>query len=114
MSINNIHIGSIIRKKLAENKMSAVQLAEIIKCHNSTLNDVYKRRSINTEQLWQIATALKYNFFTEIYGKHLDVVLQKEHDIGTITMIATADKVIFEQQKSGIAKRIEYAKVSEE
>jgi hypothetical protein len=49
----------------------AKHLAKMIHCHNSTIHYIYMNPSIDAGQLFQIAEALEYDFFTEIYGNSL-------------------------------------------
>jgi len=105
----NIHIGSIIKAKASERGISETRLAQMIHCSCSTMNDIYRRTSINTEQLRKISEVLEYNFFTEIYGKYIDSVLPHKQHFGTITIVIDDDEVCIEQ-KNGISKITEYTK----
>ncbi|MCL2289310.1 MAG: helix-turn-helix domain-containing protein [Bacteroidetes bacterium] len=106
---HNIHIGSIIKAKISERGISDTQLAKMIYCHHSTIHHIYKRRSINTEQLWQISLALEYDFFTKIYGFSLPEAIAHRHDSDTTTIVISAEKISIEQN-NGIAKITEYKK----
>jgi transcriptional regulator with XRE-family HTH domain len=109
---HNIHIGSIIKAKAAERGITETQLAKIIHCHSSTIHYIYKKRSINTEQLWKIAIALKYDFFTEIYGYSLPETATDKPNSDTITILISTDQVVFER-KNGVAKITEYRRTTE-
>ena len=109
----NIHIGSIIKAKAAERKITEVQLAKMIHCHNSTIHDIYHRKSINTEQLWKIAVALEYDFFTKIYGNSLPETVTKKQEHISMTIIISTDQVSIEQN-NGILKKTKYEKMSKE
>jgi len=84
----------------------------MIHCHFSTIHDIYKRKSINTDQLWKISEALQYNFFTEIYGNGLKQVLKNNDDYDVITIVLSADKISLERD-NGTMQKTEYRKISE-
>ncbi|MDR2057872.1 MAG: helix-turn-helix transcriptional regulator [Dysgonamonadaceae bacterium] len=71
--MNNIHIGSIIKQKLAENSMTIKDFSEKINCDRTTVYDIFKRKSIDVEQLMRISQALKYNFLEEVYLKRTTI-----------------------------------------
>jgi len=106
-AIPDIHIGSIIKAKAAERGVTEVQLAKMIHCHFSNIHYLYKKKSVNTEQLWNISIALKYDFFTEIYGKNLPDEVVNRQDSGTTTIVISKDKISIEQN-NGIVKTTEY------
>jgi hypothetical protein len=108
----HIHIGAIIKAKAAERKITEVQLAKMIHCDNSTIYDIYNRRSINSEQLWKISVALEYNFFTEVYGNSLPETVSNRQDFGTTTITLFTDRIIIEQN-NGIIKKTEYGRIAE-
>ena len=55
---NDIHIGSIIKKKVEESKMSIAEFAEKIYCDRTTVYDLFKRSSIDIERLIRISKVL--------------------------------------------------------
>jgi DNA-binding Xre family transcriptional regulator len=112
-AINNIYIGSIIRAIAAERKISETQLTKMIHCHISTVHYLYKKKSINTEQLWQISVALEYDFFTEIYGESLPELITKKKNSDLTTIIISSDKISIERKK-GITFISEYQKIFEQ
>ena len=64
---NDIHIGSIIKKKVEESKMSIAEFAEKIYCDRTTVYDLFKRSSIDIERLIRISKVLGYNFLVKVY-----------------------------------------------
>ena len=112
VTINEIHIGSFIKAKAAERKITEVQLAKMIHCNHSTIHDIYNRKSINSEQLFKISEALEYDFFTEIYGKNLSEKVTSRQDFGTTTITITTEKISIVQD-NGIVKIAEYDKNTE-
>lgn len=68
--INNlidIHIGPIIKQKLAQSSMTIQEFADKINCERTTIYDIFKRKSIDTEKLIRISQALDFDFIEEIY-----------------------------------------------
>jgi len=111
-TINNIHIGSVIKALVKQQRISNVEFASMIHCDPSNLIDVYKRHNINSELLWKISIALQYDFFTEIYGDALNQFLKIKPDYGTTSIVISTEKISVEHNK-GTTRTIEYRKVSE-
>ena len=109
---NNTHIGSIIKAIVKQQRLSDTKFASMIHCHPSTLVDIYKRHYINTELLWKISIALKYDFFTEIYGAELNQLLKNKSDCGIISFVFSAEKISVQHNK-GTTRIVEYRKFSE-
>jgi hypothetical protein len=107
--IANIHIGTIIKAKAAERGISKTQLSKIINCHVSNIYYLYENKSINTDLLWQLAEALNYNFFTEVYGNCLSKTETNTFNNNVITIVISSEKITVEQ-KNGEPKITEYLK----
>jgi len=85
-SIQNIHIGSIIEKKLREKSIIITEFADKIGCTRSNVNDIFTRKSIDTELLIRISKALEYDFIRNIYyGEELSypisISIKTEEDL---------------------------------
>ena len=68
-SLQNIYIGKIIEEKLKEKSMTVTGLADKINRERSTVHDIFKRKSIDTELLIEISKALDYDFIHKVYFK---------------------------------------------
>ena len=68
-SKKNVHIGSIIKKKLEEQPISISDFARAICCNRSNVYSIFERKSIDTEQLLLISKVLNYDFIAEYYEK---------------------------------------------
>ncbi|MDR2684349.1 MAG: helix-turn-helix transcriptional regulator [Prevotellaceae bacterium] len=87
--LKNIHIGTIIKEKVEERKMSVAAFARKIHCDRTTIYDIYKRKSIDTELLIKISYALDYDFIHRVYfhkkdnefSKKLFVEIEVDDDI---------------------------------
>lgn len=104
-----IHIGSIIRAKAAERGISETKLAQLILRDHSTVSDIFRRKNIHSEQLLQISIALEYDFFKE-YSKILNFTVQKEQNIGVVTIVISDEKITIKQE-NGITEIVDYQKI---
>lgn len=68
--MKNVHIGNIIRRKLAESPMSIAEFAERINRTRPTVYDIFNRKSIDVDLLLKISEVLDYNFLEEVYVKN--------------------------------------------
>ena len=68
-NIRDIHIGAIIQEKLTEKSMTVTGLANKISRERTTVHDIFKRKSIDTELLIEISKALDYDFIHNVYFK---------------------------------------------
>ena len=63
----NIHIGTIIKEKLAESSMTNTEFAKRINRSRTDINDIFKRKSLDIELLIDISKALNYDFIRNVY-----------------------------------------------
>ena len=63
----DIHIGSIIKKKWEENSMTLNEFAQRINRDRTTVYNIFERKSIDIELLIKISKALDYDFIHEVY-----------------------------------------------
>ena len=54
--------------------MNEQNLAKQLDCSQSTVNDIYKRKSLKVKKLIQISNVLQYNFIANIYLSLIDIV----------------------------------------
>lgn len=74
MKTNDIHIGSVIKRKLDESSLSIIQFAQLIHCDRTTVYDLFKRKSIDVDRLLLISEALNFNFLWEVYLKNNSIM----------------------------------------
>jgi len=98
MRIEDINIGLFIEAIATRRGISNAQLAKMIHRDPSTVCDIYNRKNINTEQLWQISKALEYNFFTEVYGNNFDSEHHNGKDLDSITIFVPSDRITVKQR----------------
>lgn len=61
-----IHIGELIKARLAQVERSPGWLAKKINCDRTNIYKIFQRPSIDTELLARISKALDYDFFLEL------------------------------------------------
>lgn len=81
-----VHIGKEIKKRAQEQRIGPTELAKMISVSKQNVYHIFERKSIDSDQLQKISTALNFNFF-ELYNVH-------EHDQNAQV---NSDKVILEQ-----------------
>ncbi len=67
--MKDIHIGSIIRRKLEESQLTIAEFAKRINKTRPTAYDIFNRKSIDIDLLIKISEVLEYNFLLEVYLK---------------------------------------------
>ncbi|GAP73054.1 hypothetical protein SAMD00024442_59_2 [Candidatus Symbiothrix dinenymphae] len=60
----DIHIGKLIKSKLAEDGRSVVWFADKLHCDSSNIYRIFQKQWIDNEQLLDISLILGYDFFT--------------------------------------------------
>ena len=63
----NVFIGSIIRQKVKERKLTVSEFAKSINRSRTTVYDIFNRKSIDVDLLLTISEALDFDFLSEIY-----------------------------------------------
>lgn len=63
----NIHIGSLIEQKVKEQGIRITDFAKSIHCNRSNVYSIFRRKSIDIDQLLLISKTLEYDFISEIY-----------------------------------------------
>ncbi|HNR28274.1 MAG TPA: helix-turn-helix transcriptional regulator [Bacteroidales bacterium] len=73
----NVFIGSIIRQKVRERKLTVSEFARSINRSRTTVYDIFRRKSIDVDLLLTISQALDYDFIGEIYLTKRDNIAKK-------------------------------------
>ena len=74
-----IHIGEQIRIKSTEKRIKPVELARLISTTKQNVYSIFRRKSIDTDQLVLISKALEFNFF-EYYKDLVQGALVQEEE----------------------------------
>jgi transcriptional regulator with XRE-family HTH domain len=72
--LKNIHIGQCIKKIAQQNGWNEQELAKRLHCTQSSVSDLYNRKSLKTKALIQISNLLQYHFIAEIYLPQIVIV----------------------------------------
>jgi len=72
--LEKIHIGQYIREVAKKREWNEQDFAKQLYCSQSTVNDIYRRKSLKVKKLIQISNVLQYNFIANIYLALTDIV----------------------------------------
>lgn len=70
MDFKNIHIGSLIQKRVAESGIEISRICNFMKCSEEEINGIYLSEAIGTNELLKWSKLLEYDFF-RIYTQHM-------------------------------------------
>ena len=59
----HIHIGAQIQKRVRELGLTNSQFANLINCHRTNVNNIYKQETIDVAKLQKISEVLHFDFF---------------------------------------------------
>lgn len=65
--MKEFHIGKMIQEELDRQGRTVVWLAKEIYCEKSNVYKLFKRKSIDFEQLLKISEVLNHNFLSDCY-----------------------------------------------
>ena len=66
-----MHIGDLIRRKVAEKGISVVSFAEQLSCTRINVYKMFNRQSLDTELLLRVSKVLEFDFFS-CYSERLN------------------------------------------
>lgn len=58
-----LHIGELIHKRVQELNLTNSQFANLINCHRTNVNNIYKQETIDVAKLQKISEVLHVDFF---------------------------------------------------
>lgn len=64
--MERLHIGNLIRAKLAERGRTVIWLARQMPCSRTNVYKIFDRQSIDTATLWRLSEILDYDFFAAL------------------------------------------------
>jgi len=68
-TMQNIHVGEMIKQKVKERGIKITDFAQAIHCNRNNVYSIYRRKSIDIELLLRISKVLQYDFINEICNK---------------------------------------------
>lgn len=79
-STNELHIGSIIEKRVRQGGHSVTWLAGCLCCERTNIYSIFRRKSIDSALLYRISEVLNYDFF-RLYSKQFKEAMAKEEEL---------------------------------
>jgi len=73
----NFEIGTLILQKLKENGQAVSWLAKKIRSDRSNFYRILKQNHLDTQMLWDISVALKFDFFA-CYSEQIHKIMTQE------------------------------------
>ncbi len=70
MNFKDIHIGTIIKKKVEENGMDNARICNYMNCSEEKITEMYNAEDLNSNLILKWSKLLEYDFF-RIYTQHL-------------------------------------------
>ncbi|MCS4302868.1 transposase [Chryseobacterium sp. BIGb0232] len=68
--LKEIYLGHLIKQRVSECDISVNRICKFLKCTEEEVEKIYKKESIETEQLLKLSKLLEYDFF-RLYSQHL-------------------------------------------
>ena len=65
--LDNIHFGEYLKKLARQNGWDVQEIAHRLKCSQSTVSDLYGRKSIKVKIMAQISNVFQHNLIAELY-----------------------------------------------
>lgn len=70
--MKNVHVGNLIHEELKRQGRTVTWFASQIYCEKSNIYKLFRRKSIDLEQLMKISEVLGHNFLCDCYEECLD------------------------------------------
>ena len=70
MNYKNIHIGQMIKERIAESEMETLRICNFFNCTEDEVIEMYQQENLPTDILLKWSKLLEYDFF-RIYTQHL-------------------------------------------
>jgi len=70
MNYKNIHIGQMVKKRVAENGIEMSRICNFFRCTEKEIKEMYLQKDLNTRFLLRWSKLLEYDFF-RLYSQHL-------------------------------------------
>ena len=70
LNVKNIHIGQMIKERIAESEMETLRICNFFNCTEDEVIEMYQQENLPTDILLRWSKLLEYDFF-RIYTQHL-------------------------------------------
>lgn len=77
-----MHIGSLIKQKVREQKKTSVWLAQSLSCSRTNVYKLYDKKSVDTDVLIRISKILDFDFFSLYSTEMKKVLVQLDKHVG--------------------------------
>lgn len=64
--VMNFHVGALIQREMKRQERTPSWLSKKIFCDRTNIHKIYKKKSIDSELLYNISKALNHNFFEDL------------------------------------------------
>ncbi len=102
IDFKNIHIGSLILKRVTELEVELGRICRFLKCSEIEIQQMYEAASLDTEILLRWSKLLEYDFF-RVYNQHL--ILYAPQGKAIYNRILNEKKSVLPQFKKNIYTR---------
>jgi DNA-binding Xre family transcriptional regulator len=93
--LTKIHIGQYIKKVAKKKEWDEKNMAKQLKCSQSAVSNLYKKKSLKVKTLIQISATLQYHFIAEAYLAQM-IAFPFLNMIANRIIILTAQNIYFE------------------
>lgn len=92
-----MHIGAQIQKRVKELGLTNSQFANLINCHRTNVNNIYKSETLDTLKLQRISEVLRFDFFqyyvSDYSSSSADEVISKRIEFSSEEMAKIAKNI---------------------
>jgi plasmid maintenance system antidote protein VapI len=94
-ALQNIHVGQHIRTFADKNGWDEQNMAKLLQCSQSTVSDLYSRKTLKVKKLLQISNDLGHNFIAEVYLSRMFIISSPDKE-SRVAITKTAQEVRIE------------------
>ena len=98
LNIPDIHVGNMILDYLKSHDRTQSYLARILEMNVANLNKILKKKSMETERLFEISMKLDYNFFKDFYSAKDDPMAEQQNEQSNMGMILRLEELAGENR----------------
>ena len=92
-----MHIGAQIQKRVKKLGLTNSQFANLINCHRTNVNNIYKSETLDTLKLQRISEVLRFDFFqyyvSDYSSSSADEVISKRIEFSSEEMAKIAKNI---------------------
>lgn len=100
------HLGSLIKRKLKEKRMSNSEVARMLGITSQSMSGYLQGESLQFRILWDIGIAIEYNFLADLMAHLPPKVLESAQSEFQETILAQAEEIVDLKKEIEIYKGI--------